>query len=325
MDKQELEFKRVYSEIFKKVKNKKWKCIQDSCDQDAINSHLLQKNGILTTIAQNGLVVEVRMADVFKWDQKAPPAIFEHMHINQALSMKLFCDKHDGEIFKPVETFPINLESYKNQLLLSYRVVCAEARKKEMVIEFYTKLLSSKTLQGLLMEDRMRDFIVSCKRGLQDLALYQQLFESELAEPQDMFEFSVFSYPMIKVYGSAVYSPYESLSTPFEEIPLKYIFIHVVPRDEQLMIIVGFHKNYNKPTIGNYIRSWDGLNMKDLELKLTNLFASKIENWGMSPKIHRNIKPKVRAEFVKYFSENTLNYLDDQITDFNLFENENYG
>jgi len=40
--------------IFKNVKSKTWKCLIEGCENNAINSHLLQRNGILNYITENG-------------------------------------------------------------------------------------------------------------------------------------------------------------------------------------------------------------------------------------------------------------------------------
>src|SRR5436190_16641801 len=121
----------IIAQITKNLKNKKWNCLIDGCDEVAINSHLIQQNGLLSNITYNGHLVELKMMDANKWDNKKLPFEFGTVGIKQALSHKVFCNKHDTEIFKPIEKDDENFDSYEAFLLFSYRAVCAEIRKKE--------------------------------------------------------------------------------------------------------------------------------------------------------------------------------------------------
>jgi hypothetical protein len=319
------EFNKIMSGIQKNLRNKKWNCILDSCPSNSINSHFLQQNGILDNIAEDNHVIEVKQEDMFNWSKNLPPLNFKSVSVKKALSLNLFCNIHDSEIFKPVETKPIDFTDYKNHLLLSYRVVCAEIRKKEINIETFTRLINSNSLRGKLPVENFETFINGTKRGIQDLVIYKEKFENEIENNKNVFDFKVFKYPLIKVYCSASFSPYETRKTPFENSLLKYVFIHFIPNNDELYIIVGYHKDNVKPFITEYIDSWKDLELNDLELNLTNLFATKVENWGLSPLIYKNMSNKLKTEFLKYAHENSMNHLMNQEVNFNLFENKNYG
>lgn len=319
------EFKKVYAGISKNIKNKKWSCIIDSCNNASINSHLLQQNGILNTIAEENHVIEIKATDSFSWGEKKPPMEFKRISVGQALSLSLFCNNHDSSIFKKVETAPVDFSDIENQILLSYRAVCAEIRKKEMSKETFSRMLNSSLIHSYIPISDFELFIQGSKRGIADLNFYKKEFEDALELNRNEFEFVVYKYPLIKVYCSAAYSPFETEKTPFEGIPLNYIFIHIIPYNQELTIIIGYHKRYFKQYITDYINSWKDLSLQNLEKMLTNLFATKVENWGLSPKINRNISKSTISKFVEYFEQNSLNHLINQKVEFNLFENNNYG
>lgn len=46
--------------IFENSHNKSWECIECGCNKSAINSHLLQRHGILSNIVENGHLAEVK-------------------------------------------------------------------------------------------------------------------------------------------------------------------------------------------------------------------------------------------------------------------------
>ncbi len=185
-------------------------------------------------------------------------------------------------------------------------------------------MLNSNSINKFISRENFELFIEGSRRGIEDLIFYKIKFEREIKVPNYEFEFKYFTYPLIKVYGSASFTIYEDIRTPFEERPLKYVFIHLIPRADSLKIIVGYNKHLSKKSIADFVSSWDGLSKTELELKLTNLFATRIENWGMSQSIFKNIDAKLKNKFLAYFEENTMNYLENQSVSFNLFNGNNY-
>ncbi len=319
------DFQKVCHRISKNITSKTWPCLFNSCVQPSINSHLLQKNGVLNLITQDQHLIEIKMTDIFRWNEDSPPLQFKRIGIKNALSLKVFCKQHDTILFKPAETPPVDFHSYSVNMLLSYRAICAEIRKKQQSMEFQSQLLNAKLISTIISRSYIEFFLEGLERGIADLNFYKDKLEKEFTGNIKGFEFKVFTYPLIKVYCSAGFNIYESSNTPFQEKPLKYVLIHIVPTQDSLKIIVGYHRDQSKKSILDFVDSWEGLTMTKLELKLTNLFATRIENWGMSPEIYRSLDIQTEKAFIKYFDENTINHLQDQDIDFNLFEGKNYG
>jgi hypothetical protein len=136
----------IITQISKNLKDKKWNCLVDGCDEVAINSHLIQQNGLLNNITYDGHLVELKVIDANRWDDKKLPFEFGNVGIKQALSYKVFCNKHDTEIFKPIEDNNKNFESYEAFLLFSYRAVGAEIRKKSILNNFRGCLMRARYL-----------------------------------------------------------------------------------------------------------------------------------------------------------------------------------
>jgi len=67
-------------------------------------------------------------------NEKEPPIIFERVGISNALSHPVFCQKHDTEIFKPIEQSNVEFDTYESFLLFSYRAICAEIRKNKLIL-----------------------------------------------------------------------------------------------------------------------------------------------------------------------------------------------
>ena len=307
---------KIFSEINKHVNGKKWECIIDGCNESAINSHLLQKNGILNNVVENGHIIEMKMEDYFKWKPNKAPIRFVSKGVNDAFSLKLFCNNHDTRLFKDVENHPLDLKNYRNQLLLSYRVICAEIRKKEIGIEYNIRILNSRTLFGIIDKQSIELFVKGSKIGIEDLMHYKSLIEQELEKPNSQFLFEVYKYPLIQVFCAASFSISPEKQN---QQPWKTVFIHGIPYDSNFYIIVGYHKDYVSDWILKYVQDWANLNEAKLEEKLTNLFATRVENWGISPNLFRTISKEKIDIFINFFQKNTMSYDENLKLDLNLF------
>ncbi|WP_109831121.1 hypothetical protein [Reichenbachiella versicolor] len=312
---------RVLAQIYKNVANKKFPCSYSGCGKPSINSHLLQRNGILNNIAENGHMVEIKQTDIFKWTPNTPTLAFKTVGINSAISLPVFCNEHDTGLFKDIESENIDFESYRSQLLFSYRTLCSELRKKETNLLTHERILQAETLKGEIDEFEIKQFIDGTNRGIQDLLLYKRLFEEEITTPSNNFHFKTYSYPLIRVYGSATFSPINSrIDNPLQSEPFKSMFIHVIPQKEDLKIIVGYNKSYSSDWIEEYTDSWNNLTYIELQQNLTELFATRIESWGMSISTYNSIGQSKINAFIDYWNRNAMNLLVDQRIGINLFE-----
>ena len=60
------EIKNKLNKIERHIENEKWPCLHPDCQASAINSHLLQRNGILNNVAENGHLCEMRKPNVYE-------------------------------------------------------------------------------------------------------------------------------------------------------------------------------------------------------------------------------------------------------------------
>ena len=312
----------VIAGISKKLKNKKWKCMVDNCDEIAINSHLIQQNGLLSNISSNGHLIELRMIDAYKWVNNKLPFEFCRVGIKHALTHKIFCSKHDSGIFKPIETDCTNFESLEAFLLLSYRSVCAEIRKKEINIDQFTEMLKSKVLLGKIEYDFYNSNIEGNKLGIQDLMILKKDFEAEIESKRGKYRFFVHKYPKFEIYASAIFSANDiDYFQHFLEPDLDNVYIHFLPLVDNFLILVGYDCDHVSDKIITFCDSWLNLSMENLQKKVTTLFTYNVENWGLSIDLYNKISAKTKAKFIKklVLNENLLGISDD--TYFNLFEN----
>ena len=126
-----------------KIRNKKRKCFVSGCKMNAIQSHVIWKNGILSKIAdRSNHLIELNVQKIFRGEKLE----FTSTGINSILAFKGFCNQHDHDIFKPIERSNIDFFNIKNQILISVRGLFFELRKKEMNIEWFEEIIDRKSV-----------------------------------------------------------------------------------------------------------------------------------------------------------------------------------
>lgn len=302
----------------KNIAKTKWQCMCPGCSELAINSHLLQRHGVLSHITEKGHLYEMGMEDFFKWHENDPMKV-KKVGLQQAISYPLFCNKHDTELFAPIEGEKIDFNDYYSQLLFSYRGLCAEIRKKEFVN------LRNVALEDGEIKNTLND---GTSQGLKDLQYYKFLFEQEIIKPNHKFAFFHHSYPLLKVCasGSVSYEPVNydndlSITNAFKKKIWDGFFINVIPQETSLEIIIGYHKNHANSDLRKYVESWAGLTFQQLQVKLTDLFTARLETWCMSPTLYESMNEEKKEWLMKTVKEIQTDFYYDirNEQDYNLF------
>jgi hypothetical protein len=93
------------------------------CTAPAIRAHSVQNAGALDLLVREGHV----KAPMQRMDRKSGPSIsFESVGRNEATTFQGFCASHDAEIFRPIDTAPIDPMNPQHLFLMAYRAVSRE-------------------------------------------------------------------------------------------------------------------------------------------------------------------------------------------------------
>ncbi len=297
-----------------------WTCMRNGCNNKTIKSHLLQRHGVLDNITEDGHMYEVRPKSLF--DQSENRMTFQKVGIKNALSWPLFCNKHDTELFKPIECKDLDCSNYKNQLLFSLRAICAELRKKEISLEIYSKILEE--IPHPKTYKQLSPSIEGLKNGISDYQTYKELIDKELDIFKHKFHFCNFSYPKIGIYASTIlsYIEYNDYAEKVRsEKPWEIVFLHIIPQPSSTQIIIGYHEDYCNNSILKLVNDWGVLNKTTLGEKLTEAFVFHTEGWGLSPSLYRSIPESKKLQYIKIFQDNILFHEANLHTNLNIFEN----
>ena len=128
----------------------KRRCLFPGCTEIAINSHLLQKRGILDNLAVDGHLFIVDTMSPFNMELEKLPLEFRRVGLKEVLALPLFCNKHDTELFTDIEVGTVDHFDYRTQILFTYRSLAGELRKKEISADLLGAMMNDSEVRILM-------------------------------------------------------------------------------------------------------------------------------------------------------------------------------
>lgn len=314
---------KAYNKIFDQASSKTRKCLIYNCSENCINSHILQKNGILREISVENHLIQ--LSKRIKLDKTKDYSIeLKRVGINEAYSFPGFCKYHDTEIFKDIETKSIlNFKDLRCQQLFSYRAICNELRTKEIALE-----TSQKFRQLLDIEQQITFtwFIEGLLQGIENLNYFKKELESNLSGSTDSFEYYTLSLPKLELCITGPFNIENSSKhhlkntsdiSNINQVPFITSIVNIFPYKNNLIVIAAIHKQFKC--------IWTKKLTEDLQktnyLKvLSDLILTRTEIWCASPNLIKKISKSNLDKYRVIWKKNILNFEYSIPVDFNLFD-----
>lgn len=308
--------------IFERVKHRHWSCIEYGCNDTAINSHLLQRNGILNYVAEEGKVVMLILKSIFGYKNSDSFIKFQKLGLKEALSHDVFCSQHDTNIFKEIEDGRIDYDNYRHCTLFCYRSLCAEIRMKEMEIEKYKLMLNSDILNEKVFYGKMMLLAqqeVMMEVGKMENEAYRSWLYEDLHNNSESFVFKSFEIPIKGIFASAASSMFMTEKEYKSPDLMDLLFIQIIPQKENSRIMFGYHKQHANKNYEPYIERWRNVKKEEIGFMLTGILIQLL-HWGMSPSLFAKLLPQNIEKYYSLCIEDYLSQNQYPNESFNLFE-----
>lgn len=319
--------KHQFDIAFQGISKKSWQCMTPGCSAEAINSHTLQKNGILSQIESDNHIIELKPVRIWEMENEGP-ATFSKVGLNVGFSFPGFCSVHDNMVFEPIEKSNPDFDNRKVQVLFCYRGLCQEIRRKEQVKSFLESLLNkAHRFTTLDVNETFADYSEGLGLGIENLNFFKSELEKELVDPsKKLFDFCTTSSDRFEVCTSAPINVKNSSSLEANSVEqyrfeilnnrLPTTFINVFPTSNRSIWIIGHHKDYPS----DYFNSLQK-NLLDGKFKeiINELFLLRMEYWCMSQLFYEQyLEPKI-DQIRRLQMDNVLNFELNSNLKLNIF------
>lgn len=314
---------KIWDQTLKKQRT----CMYSGCSNQAIKSHVLQKNGILRQISIDNHLIELDRPNIIKLNQGAGIVRFKKVGLNNSYTFTGFCNYHDSSIFNPIENSEsIDLSSSMSQALFSYRGLCQEIRRKMDAKEHESQavMLKPREIRHLSMA-----FIDGLESGIVNLTYFKEQFEKSIRDNDfSTFTFKTLKIPRIELCISTplnIHKP-EHITEDYEKWKSKKpevyttSFLNVLPIKEESFIVVGYHNDFPCEWTKHFIKRIENANRQSILKEISDLLVLRLEFWVMSPALFSLIPQNKHEEFNKVFMGNVFSHDENLQTELNLFD-----
>lgn len=309
---------KAFQECKTRAQKKIKKCFHPECNENSINSHILQRNGILSAIAEESHIMELEINQF-----REPSIFFIKTGLKEAFSFNCFCNYHDTELFQTIETTEIDFNNYKNVLLFTLRTIYNEKFKKIVNVDMYNCLIaghSDKFRSDMLKELRLTESL-----GIKDIERTEKLIWEDLNNSNESFVFKIREIEFKEICLSAFYNYETSQELQFyimqngkhkEEVI--DIFVNLFPYKDKSVFMMGY-KKVDENQVSKYVEKFFVETEEKLEIRITNLMMFQCETWAISNTLYKERilgNDKIFDEAAKFSSKN---YNERLFFDINIF------
>ncbi|PKQ45322.1 hypothetical protein [Confluentibacter flavum] len=290
---------KIFTDCANKAKSSTNICMYPNCNQKAINSHIMQKNGILSSISDDKHLWELSV-DHFKQEYIG----LQRKGINKIYTFTGFCNNHDSLIFSKIETQEeIDFDDYESCLLFALRTAHNELWLKEVVIKIQECIINH---PGVEMNNEMlKETIRQNKLGIKDLEFYTNSMWSDLSNKTESFVFEYREMVLTQLCLNSIYT-YDT-SQEIMDYQYKYrkdmertseIFISYFPYLNKSILLMGYHKD-DTSKVKSFVNVFFKENIKRTNRRLSSLITFNCETWVCSNSFYKEKFEGLDSEFFK--------------------------
>jgi len=321
MDRNErIEFSKFYRTFSEQSKDNIQTCYYPGCSERSINSHILQKNGILSSISSH---------DRHLWELKIAPFKpsgfeFRRTGINEIFSFNGFCNPHDTALFKKIEQEEIDFSNYKSCILFSLRTLYNEIFRKQVVLKTDDDLI--KTLPEKFSNPNFLEHRRQVNLGLQDMRQTEKDIWNDLNNDTESFVFEHRMLEKIEICVSSYFN-YDT-SGEMQDYFIKHgkdkdrvviIFVNCFPYKGKSILLMGYNKLDEKKVKG-YFYSFFRESEKKTQRKLTNLMLFQCETWLSSDRFHKEKIKGIEQLYIDAIDFSHTNPNERKMFDLNFYD-----
>ena len=323
----EKNFNKMKGSFFESLQIESTKCMEptETCTEtDLIASHSVQDSRILEQLARDQHVIQIvfdtscvgksTLANIIE-----PTCKFDPISIHKATTFIGLCNKHDTEIFLPIDTEILDMQNEQHVFLLTYRAVMKELAASKKAAVMNQSMFLSKVDLGEVSGD------VPSIEGIMPVIFFGRAYEFN--EYKKLFDADYLAHTYKNVVNkyivfdnaptfaaSAVFTPVE-LSTKEDEP--ERICINIFPYNGKMYVLFSCRKE-DECYMNLYIDNIMNANEAYQKYLISKLVLRNCENIAISPSYFDTWSDAKKTAILTYFQK-TMNTDLADYEDANLY------
>ena len=174
-----------------------------------INAHSVQKNGMLSKIAENGKVYSLSM-NIGDLDKNNGLVSFKKNGISKFSTFKGFCKDHDNFLFEQIDNF-LFVPTHEQAFLYAYRSLCKELFLKENSLRLFAQQSDIST-NNEAHDEFFSTSLEGTKASYEDLQLHKRMYDQVLKNKSfEEIEYCAFisTTDLFTAYSGVMYPEYD--------------------------------------------------------------------------------------------------------------------
>lgn len=290
---------QIIEEIRNRINNARYTCMCPQCNEKAINSHVFQRKRIIKQITTNGKVYAFILDDFFNLLYGRNPIKYEHKGAKESFSFYGFCQKHDNDLFLPIENDDVDWTDVRCQYLLGYKTICREIRIKQQAFTYLDEVSKTFVWENeleyipILISKQKKDI----ERTLPTLEQYKRLFEQGIFKTDySKYKFKLIALPFC--LDLCLASPITiAEENRYAFIPKTQIvdtvnIVNIFPYNNQTFILLGFLDGMPNTWCSDIYNALQSNDRKVVANTLQDIMFRSDFNC-ISEKLYNNIKDKL--------------------------------
>jgi hypothetical protein len=290
-------------------------CLFPGCSDIPIKSHSLQKSLLKSIVDSTNHVKRISINVEFKLNGKIT-VLDENVGINNASTFEGFCNKHDTEVFKSIETNVIDYNNNEHLFLLLYRSIAREYFESNKSFSLFKN-----TINELIKDMDENNMLGPCLWVQLYLKYCEYLYIEKIKENADICLINriwdnnyhyyhstldkfipIFLNSFFAVQGTNCDILYSKDIT--KEYPL-FCSVTILPQNNKTDIFYAVAKEQCYE-LRAFLRQFENKNIEELELFLSDLIIRNSDNFYISPEYWRKIPDEIKNRILTIFKK-TIN------------------
>ena len=314
------ESNNIKQEIFGQIDYQKCLWPKSECAEKSINSHSIQNGTILEKLSYNSHVI---MA-VGKQDLDTGPKIeFKKVSRHKATTFTGLCQKHDSELFLPIDQSSFDSNNPEQKFLIAYRSVLREYHTRVKAMIHSQKVYKKGIKIDKFSSDSIDDATLLSIQPICNaytFELYKNIYDSICKSNS----FANIEHEVIFIQNkdcnlavSSIISPIDNMKNLADRQNPKFIVFNIFPDNDGISILLSYRNEHQlevRPYIQNIINKQGDDQLYFLYF-VSKLILSECENFVLSPQHFQSFSTEKIKSISNFYYQTTIqsNYdCDDQ-------------